>query len=84
MLIRFFKKEGNEVGEVNGNIAEVMGQLADVNCKLWHEQEKVYEFEVVAVEEKDKVVKNLALLNLERNKCIDKINHLFTEIIAKK
>jgi hypothetical protein len=81
---KVFKKEGNDVAEVSGNIAEVMGQLADVNCKLWHEQEKVYEFEVVAAEEKDKVVKNLALLNLERNKCIDKINHLFTEIIAKK
>jgi hypothetical protein len=81
---KIFKKEGNEVAEVKGSIAEVIGQLADVNCRLWHEQEKVYEFEAVLVEEKNKVVKNLAILNLERNKCIDKINHLFTEMIVKK
>ena len=81
---KIFKKEGNEVAEVNGSLADVMGQLADVNCRLWHEQEKVYEFESVAMEEKNKVVKNLAILNLERNKCIDKINHLFTTMITNK
>ena len=81
---KVFKKEGNEVKEVAGNFGEVMYQLADVNCKLWHEQEKVYEFEKVHADEKDKVVKNLALLNLERNKCIDRINSLFAEAISKK
>ncbi len=81
---KVFKKEGNIVAEVNGNFGEVFYQLADVNCKLWHEQEKVYEFEKVAVEEKDKVVKQLALLNLERNKCIDAINELFIQLIKKK
>ena len=81
---KIFKKEGNEVAEVNGDIANVIYQLSNVNCRLWHEQEKVYEFEKVAVEEKNKVIKNLAILNLERNKCIDKINHSFTEMIAKK
>jgi hypothetical protein len=81
---KVFKKEGNKVSEVNGNFGEVFYQLADVNCKLWHEQEKVYEFEKVAVEEKDKVVKQLALLNLERNKCIDAINEKFIQLIKKK
>jgi hypothetical protein len=81
---KIFKREGNEVGDVSGNIANVIYQLADVNCRLWHEQEKVYEFESVAIEEKNKVVKNLAILNLERNKCIDKINHLFTAMITNK
>ena len=81
---KVFKKEGNEVKEVNGNFGEVMYQLADVNCALWHEQEKVYEFETVPAGEKDKVVKKLAHLNLERNKCIDKINSLFAEAISKK
>jgi len=42
---KVFKKEGNEVAEVTGGIGEVFYQLADVNCRLWHEQEKVYEFE---------------------------------------
>src|SRR5437868_15541779 len=44
---KVFKREGNEVEEVNGNFGEVVYQLADVNCRLWHEQEKVYEFEKV-------------------------------------
>jgi hypothetical protein len=81
---KVFKTEGNEIGEVDGSFGEVMYQLADVNCQLWHEQEKVYEFEKVPVEEKDKVVKKLALLNLERNKCIDRINMLFANTILKK
>ncbi len=80
---KVFKQQGNEVKEVLGNIGEVFYQLADVNCKLWHEQEKVYEFETVPSQEKDKVVKQLALLNLERNKCIDSINTQFLSIITK-
>ncbi len=81
---KVFKKEGNEVAEVKGNFGEVFYQLADVNCRLWHEQEKVYEFEAVPVEEKDTVVKQLALLNLERNKCIDAINELLVNKIINK
>ena len=59
---KVFKKEGNVVEEVTGNFGEVMYQLADVNCRLWHEQEKVYEFEKVPGEEKDKVVKKTGTL----------------------
>jgi hypothetical protein len=81
---KVFKKEGNTVKEVVGNFGEVFYQLSDVNCQLWHEQEKVYEFEQVPVDEKDKVVKRLALLNLERNNCIDSINELFKNLISKK
>lgn len=81
---KVFKKEGNEVKEVNGKIGEVFYQLADVNCRLWHEQEKVYEFEKVPVEQKDHVVKQLALLNLERNHCIDAINNNLIELISNK
>lgn len=80
---KVFKTDGNEVKEVTGNFGEVMYQLADVNCSLWHEQEKVYEFEKVPAAEKDKVVKKLAILNLERNKCIDRINTLFAAAISK-
>jgi len=81
---KVFKKAGNEVAEVKGDFGEVFYQLADVNCRLWHEQEKVYEFETVPVDEKDKVVKLLALLNLERNKCIDAINELLVNKILNK
>lgn len=80
---KVFKSEGNETEEVQGNIGEVFYLLADVNCKLWHEQEKVYEFEKVPVELKDGVVKKLALLNLERNKCIDAINRQLADLVEK-
>lgn len=78
---KVFKKEGNEVAAVSGDIGTVFYQLADVNCRLWHEQEKVYEFETVPEDEKNTVVKQLALLNLERNKCIDSINEQFKALI---
>jgi hypothetical protein len=81
---KVFKKEGNTVAEVTGNFGEVFYQLADVNCRLWHEQEKVYAFEHVPAAEKDTVVKQLALLNLERNKCIDSINDQFALLITNK
>jgi len=81
---KVFKKEGNEVAEVAGNIGEVFYQLADANCRLWHEQEKVYEFDKVPADEKDKVVKQLAVLNLERNKCIDAINQQLIDYIQRK
>jgi len=71
---KVYKKEGNAIKGIEGNIGEVFSQLAAVNCNLWHEQEKVYEFNKVPVEQKDAVVKNLALLNLERNQCIDQID----------
>lgn len=81
---KVFKKEGNEVEAVSGNFGEVFYQLADVNCRLWHEQEKVYDFEKVADNEKNIVVKQLAHLNLERNKCIDSINEQFMALIKNK
>ncbi len=81
---KVFKKEGNEIAEVVGQIGEVFYQLADVNCRLWHEQEKVYEFEKVPMEEKDKVVKQLAVLNLERNRCIDSINNQLIDLVKVK
>ncbi|HRE51436.1 MAG TPA: hypothetical protein PK339_08450 [Flavitalea sp.] len=80
---KVFKKEGNIVPDVQGNIGEVFYQLADVNCRLWHEQEKVYDFERVPPQQKDMVVKQLAILNLERNKCIDSINEQFAELVKQ-
>lgn len=79
---KVFKQQGNEVKEIQGKIGEIFYQLADVNCKLWHEQEKVYEFELVPVAQKDTVVKLLAVLNLERNQCIDAINSLFSDLVV--
>lgn len=81
---KVYKEEGNTVSDVRGNFGEIVYRLADVNCRLWHEQEKVYDFKNVPVEEKDKVVNQLAVLNLERNKCIDAINNLLIQSVLKK
>ncbi len=81
---KVFKKAGNEVAEVKGNMGAVFSQLAAVNCELWHEVEKGYDIENVAVTEKDKIVKNLAILNLERNNCIDAIDRTFLDLIKNK
>lgn len=80
---KVFKKEGNETREVTGNIGDIFYQLADVNCRLWHEVEKGYDIENVPVDEKDKLVKMLAVLNLERNKCIDAIDATFLNLISQ-
>lgn len=80
---KIYVQKGNAVPDVMGSIGEAFSQLADVNCRLWHAQELVYEFEKVPVTEKDKVVKRLALFNLERNKCIDRIDMQFRGIIEK-
>lgn len=71
---KVYKQQGNKTRDIKGNIGIVFAELAKVNCELWHEQEKVYEFEKIPESEKDKVVKRLAILNLERNKCIDAID----------
>ena len=80
---KVFKKEGNETKEVIGNIGEIFFRLADVNCRLWHEVEKGYDIENVPVKEKDDLVKMLAVLNLERNNCIDAINAELIKLIKK-
>ena len=78
---KIYKKTGNVVPDVQGAIGEVFAQLADVNCKLWHEQEKVYEFSKVPPKQKDVVINQLARLNLQRNKCIDQIDQQFRSAI---
>lgn len=78
---KVYKKEGNTVAEIVGTISEVFSHLATVNCRLWHTQERVYDFERVPAQEKDALIKQLALLNLERTQCIDRIDILFKERI---
>jgi hypothetical protein len=79
---KIYKKKGNEITEITGTISTVFAELAKVNCDLWHEQEKVYEFEKVPFDEKDNVVKRLALLNLQRTQCIDKIDKSLQQMIV--
>jgi hypothetical protein len=78
---KVYKKEGNEIQKIGGSLGEIFSLLAETNCKLWHVQEKVYEFETVPIQEKDGLVKQLAIINLERNKCIDEIDKAFLELL---
>ena len=81
---KVYKKKGNEINEIIGSIGKVVSELAAVNCDLWHQQEKVYEFEKVPIMEKDAVVKQLAKLNLIRTKCIDSIDNQFQKLVIRK
>lgn len=81
---KIYRKEGNVVADVHGTIGQVFSQLALVNCSLWHEQEKVYDFAAVPAGEKDAIVKKLAHLNLERNKCIDEIDRHFRAAVERR
>ena len=80
---KVYKEQGNKTRDITGRLGEVFSELAKVNCDLWHEQEKVYEFETVPVQEKDIVVKKLAILNLERNKCMDAINNILIDLCSR-
>jgi hypothetical protein len=81
---KVYARERNVVEAVAGNVGAVFSQLAAVNCALWHEQEKVYDFETVPAESKNAVVKQLALLNLQRTECIDRIDRAFREAIESR
>ena len=79
---KVYKKEGNAIADFSGTIGELFSQLAETNCKLWHVQEKVYEFEQIPMAEKDEVIKELAVVNLERNQCIDRLDQEFQRSVA--
>ncbi len=74
---KVYKKEGNAISDFSGSIGELFSQLAETNCKLWHVQEKVYEFEQIPAAQKDEVIRELAVVNLERNLCIDRLDQEF-------
>jgi hypothetical protein len=80
---KVYKKEGNTVPDFQGSIGEMFSQLAEVNCRLWHVQEKVYEFEQVPMNQKDDIIKQLAIVNLERNQCIDKLDQEFRDAVEQ-
>lgn len=81
---KVFRKAGNTVEEIQGDLGTLFSQLAEVNCQLWHVQEKVYEFEKVPVPEKNGVVKQLALLNLKRTKCMEAIDRRLQKALVSR
>ena len=78
---KIYKKEGNETKKIVGSLGEIFSQLAETNCRLWHVQENVYDFENIPAEEKDNVIKELAIVNLDRNNCIDELDQRFFSIV---
>lgn len=82
---KVYKHAGNELSPVpEDSLGSAFAELSKVNCDLWHEQEKVYAFEAVPSEEKNVVVKQLALLNLRRNQCIDALDKILIRLIQVK
>lgn len=81
---KVYKLHGNEIKQLNYDIGKTFSKLAEINCQLWHEQEKVYEFEKVPASKKNSVVKQLALLNLQRNQCIDIIDNKLKGFVCEK
>lgn len=80
---KVYKKDGNMVPQLRGSFGETFAQLADTVCKLWHVQEKVYEFEAIPMDQKDGVIKELAIVNLERNQCIDRLDQQFRQAVEE-
>lgn len=81
---KIYKKEGNAIPALSGDLGFLISELATINCQVWHEVEQTFDFESVPAEEKDKVVKQLNRLNLQRSQCIDLIDVQFQRLVAEK
>jgi len=81
---KIHKQDESEIRNFGGELGYIFSELSDINCKLWHEQEKVYEFDKIPVDKKDEVVRRLAILNLERNRCMDEINRRIYQRCEKR
>jgi len=80
---KVYKKKGNTFTKVKGDIGAVFSKLAQVNCDLWHEVEKSYDIDHVPDEQKGVLVRRLAVLNLERNRCMEAIDENFHRHLLK-
>ena len=80
---KVYKKKGNTFAKVKGDIGAVFSQLAKVNCELWHEVEKSYNIDQIPDGQKGVLVKRLAVLNLERNRCMEAIDENFHRHLMK-
>lgn len=60
-----------------GGIGELSASLCAINCEIWHRVDQSYHVENLSQQKLADLVKQLAVLNLQRNKCIDAINTQF-------
>jgi hypothetical protein len=81
---KVYKKRGNAFAKVKGDIGALFSQLAQANCELWHEVEKSYNIDNVPDSRKGALVKRLAVLNLERNRCMEAIDENLHRRLLRK
>ena len=81
---KVYKRKGNPVAEIKGDIGNIFSQLAQINCELWHEVEKSYDIDHLPDDQKGVLIKRLAVLNLERNRCMEAIDDNFCRQVLKK
>jgi hypothetical protein len=78
---KIYYQQGNEIKAIVDTVGNLVGNLASVNCKLWHVQEQVYTFNQIKPEDKDVVIQTLSKLNLQRNQIIEELDTQFKKII---
>jgi hypothetical protein len=78
---KVYDKTKFHLDKPEGSLGHLFFSLASANCELWHEQEKVYNFENIANEDKATLLGKLAQLNLKRNACIDSIDASFAKVV---
>ena len=82
--IKFYKHEKpSDLTKVN-SIGALIYNLADTNLELWKLEDIRRDKEKYKPEERLAAADNISTLNRMRNDCIDKINHTFIDLIAKK
>jgi hypothetical protein len=68
--------------DLKGDIGELVASLGAINCDIWHKVDQSYHADVLERGELIKLVNDLAIMNLHRNKCIDNINGAFKEMVV--
>lgn len=63
------------------NMGILVSMLAQINCEIWHLQEKLYNFSVIPAEEKDAVVEAITKENLKRGRCVEGIDMKLQELL---
>lgn len=58
-------------------ITKLIEILASINHSMWRNQEYVYDFKSVPIQQKDEIINRCATLNIERNHFMDAINKKF-------
>jgi len=73
---KVYRKPTVEIGSPSGDMAfgELVSKLAEINHKMWLNQEHVYNFEDVPEDKRVEVIDRCATLNVERNEFMDAIN----------